>query len=34
MTKNSNFKQLENLIVELGSIVADEDMIFPISVDS
>jgi len=25
MTKNSNFKQLENLIIELGSIVADED---------
>ena len=24
MTKNSNFKQLENLIIELGSIVADE----------
>ena len=25
MTKISNFKQLENLIIELGSIVADED---------
>ena len=25
MSKKSNFKQLENLIVELGSIVADED---------
>jgi hypothetical protein len=25
MSKNSKFKQLENLIVELGSIVADED---------
>jgi hypothetical protein len=25
MSKKSNFKQLENLIVELGSIVADKD---------
>ena len=25
MSKKSNFKQLQNLILELGSIVADED---------